>query len=104
MLQRHFGAEAVPVDSLDDALAALRAGGFDLVLINRRLEYHGSSGIECIAALKKDEKLAAVPVMLVSNLRDAQRDAMALGALSGFGKAALNEASTVERLAEVLGP
>jgi two-component system chemotaxis response regulator CheY len=103
LLQRHFGAEVVPVDSLDDAIAELRRSEFDLVLINRRLEYHGTSGLDCIAALKMDDTLAAVPVMLVSNFRDAQRDAAALGALPGFGKAALGDTTTVARLAEVLG-
>jgi two-component system chemotaxis response regulator CheY len=41
--------------------------------------------------------------MLVSNYADAQREAMSLGALPGFGKAGLNDASTNTRLQEILG-
>ena len=36
--------------------------------------------------------------MLVSNFEEAQTDAVAAGALPGFGKAAINEAETAERL------
>jgi hypothetical protein len=41
--------------------------------------------------------------MLVSNYTDAQEQATVLGALPGFGKAALRDAVTHQRLTDVLG-
>ncbi len=41
--------------------------------------------------------------MLVSNYEDAQQDAVARGALPGFGKAALRQPETRNRLAAILG-
>jgi DNA-binding response OmpR family regulator len=103
MLNRDFGAEMVGVDTFDAALAELRQRRYDLVLVNRLLNYSGASGLEFITELKRDPDLSQVPVMLVSNLRDAQREATVLGALPGFGKAALGEPTTLERLRNVLG-
>ncbi len=103
LVVRHFDVEVVGADTSSDAEAQLRQGGFHLVLVNRVFDRDGSSGVEFIAALKHDPELAQVPVMLVSNLRDAQRQAIALGALPGFGKAALAEPATLARLHEVLG-
>ena len=48
-------------------MASLRAGEFDLVLVNRVLDADGSSGLDLIRAIKADPDLANVPVMLVSN-------------------------------------
>jgi hypothetical protein len=42
--------------------------------------------------------------MLVSNYGDAQADAVAIGALRGFGKVELRDPATRDRLAEVLNP
>ena len=100
-LQHKFDADVVPADSADEAFAALRKQAFDLVLVNRMFDM-GGSGLEFIADLKADDALSGVPVMLVSDLPEAQRQAMELGAEPGFGKAALHRPETVERLAEVL--
>ena len=78
-------------------------GAFDLVLINRVLDYDGASGVALVGRIKADPGLAAVPVMLVSNYEDAQREAVAKGALPGFGKAALGQPHTLARLRAVLG-
>jgi two-component system, chemotaxis family, chemotaxis protein CheY len=102
MLQRHFDVNVVSVDTVSEAMSELRGGGLDLVLVNRRLDRDGSSGLDFVAVLKGDAELSGVPVMLVSNLHDAQRQASALGALPGFGKAALDEPATLERLRGVL--
>ncbi len=88
----------------DDALEALRTERFDLVLVNRILDRDGSSGLDLIRAIKADPELAEVPVMLVSNYGDAQADAVALGALRGFGKVELRDPATRDRIAEVLNP
>ena len=44
-----------------------------------------------------------VPVMLVSDLPEAQDAAVALGALRGFGKAQLHEPETLELIRCVTG-
>jgi two-component system chemotaxis response regulator CheY len=103
LLQRHFDAEVVNADTFADATAQLRNGAFDLVLVNRVLDRNGASGVDFVAQMKADDALAQVPVMLVSNHRDAQRDAVARGALPGFGKAALDDAATLDKLHAVLG-
>lgn len=103
LLQRHFDAKVVGVDTFDEALTELRGGKIDLVLVNRLMNHGGGSGLDFIAELKRDPGLRDVPAMLVSNLRDAQREATALGALPGFGKAALGDPATLNRLRDVLG-
>lgn len=101
-IRDRFGADVVPADSAEEAFAELQSGDYDLVLANRVFDM-GGSGLEFIARLKADDALRDVPVMLVSNYPDAQAEATALGALPGFGKAALREPDTLRRLADVLG-
>jgi two-component system chemotaxis response regulator CheY len=102
-LHATFGADVTRAHGSEDALALLRQGGFDLVLINRVFDADGASGIELLRRIKSDETAKAVPVMLVSNFPDAQEQAVAAGAVPGFGKAALNANETVARLKEYLG-
>jgi two-component system chemotaxis response regulator CheY len=102
LLQHKFDADVIPADSADEAFAELRSQLFDLVLVNRVFDM-GGSGLEFIADLKADDALVGVPVMLVSDLPEAQRQAKELGAMPGFGKAALHRPETVELLAGVLG-
>jgi CheY-like chemotaxis protein len=102
LLSREFGAEVQGSDDAGDALAQLRAGAFDLVLVNRKFDLDGSDGVELIRQIKADTTLAGVPVMLVSNYADAQAEAVAVGAAMGFGKARLTAPETRELLAAVL--
>jgi CheY-like chemotaxis protein len=95
-------AEVVPAASADEALEALRGGGFDLVLVNRVLA-DGDSGLELIRRIKATPEAAKVPVLLVSNFADAQAQAIEAGAVPGFGKSALNAPEMVARLREYLG-
>ena len=103
MLRRQFGAVVSQTDHVDDTLAALRAQPFDLVLINRKLDIDYSDGLAVLRALKSDPGLAHVPVMLVSNYADAQAEAVAAGALPGFGKAELGLEVTTAKLEKLLG-
>lgn len=103
-LQQSLGVEVEGASRADDALATLRQAPFDLVLVNRVGDADGAPGIDLIRALKSDPALSAVPVMLVSNFPDAQADAVALGALPGFGKSELTSSATAERLRAALGP
>jgi len=91
------------VDAAQDAQETekmLAQNKYDLVLINRILDADGSSGVELIKKLRA--KPNCPPVMLVSNLPDAQLQAIATGALEGFGKAVIHLPQTAEYLRQVL--
>jgi len=104
LLTTRFGAAVLPAHTGRAALELLRDGPIDLVLVNRLFDHDGSSGLDFITRLKGDASLRAVPVMLVSNHEDAQRQAVERGALPGFGKAALADPETIDRLGTILKP
>lgn len=96
---RTFGADVLPSDTQNAAIAALRdQGPFDLVLVNRIGDRDGAPGVALIQTLKTDPDLARVPVILVSNYESAQAEAQALGALPGFGKAELGSREAEQRI------
>jgi CheY-like chemotaxis protein len=97
-LKKVFGSEVEAADDAEKALSRLRQGGVALLLVNRVFDADGGSGLDLIRRVKSDPALAFVPVMLVSNYDDAQEDAVAAGAATGFGKAALDRPQTLERL------
>jgi two-component system chemotaxis response regulator CheY len=101
-LERHVNAVITGADTLGETLTELRSGAYDLVLVNRVLDADGSSGLDLIQGLKADPALASTPVMLVSNLPKAQADAIALGALPGFGKAELTAPEALARIESAL--
>jgi CheY-like chemotaxis protein len=103
LLERQFQAKLVNAATAADAVEQLRQVAFDLVLVNRVFDADGGSGVELIKQVKADSELAAVPVMMVSNYEDAQREAQAAGAVPGFGKAALGHPQTAARLRPYLG-
>src|SRR5437879_6480114 len=78
-LTRHFTAEVVPAATVEEVKDQLRQGTFDLILVNRIFDADGSSGLDMIDQLKKDNVSRAIPVMLVSNYEDAQQQAVAKG-------------------------
>jgi CheY-like chemotaxis protein len=98
VLRGAFGAEVIGADSLRQGLEQLHQERFALVLANRVLDADGSSGLELIRAIKADEHLRDVPVMLVSNYEDAQAQAVQAGATPGFGKAALGQPHMLARV------
>ncbi len=97
LITRHlrmiYGADVVGADSVGQALVSLRAGNFDLVLVNRIFDGDGTPGLDLIRAIKADHDLAGLPVMLVSNYEEAQAEAVSAGALPGFGKTDLRHNS-----------
>jgi two-component system chemotaxis response regulator CheY len=101
-LEQHFHAEVVSADSRDEALKLLRTDPFDLVLINRVLDRDHSSGLDVLRAIRADAGFVTIPVMLVSNYDDAQEQAVGLGALPGFGKAALGQPPMLARVRAAL--
>lgn len=101
MLKRHFGAETVVAHTGGEALERLARERFDLVLVNRKLDHDYSDGIEIVKRLKTDPELSRIPVMLITNYAEHQEQAVAEGALPGFGKLELAAPTTRERLAAV---
>jgi two-component system chemotaxis response regulator CheY len=101
-LTRNFDCEVVQAHGENDALAQLKSGKFDLVLVNRKLDADYSDGTEVIRKLKTDPDTASVPVMLVTNYPEHQDAAIALGAIRGFGKLEFDNPETRERIAAVL--
>lgn len=102
-LANTFGTSVEGADSFDEAVAAIKSGAYDLILVNRISDFDGSSGIELIRTLKADPDLARVPVMLVSDHTSAQSVAESEGALPGFGKSDLHTPTALERLRPLLG-
>jgi two-component system chemotaxis response regulator CheY len=98
LIEGHFEASVVPAHSAVETLSQLRGGGYDLVLVNRKLDADGSDGVDVLRAIKADPALAPLPIMLVSNYPDAQQQAEAAGAVPGFGKAQVGSPETLERL------
>ena len=103
VLRGTFAADVVTAGTIQEALSRLRQESFALVLVNRVFDLDGASGLELIRQVKNDETLNKVPIMLVSNYDDAQSEAVKAGALPGFGKGALHQPETAEKLKAVLG-
>lgn len=102
-LQRHFQAEVLQAHDGAGALATLRAGPVDLVLVNRKLDHDSSDGMDVVRLLKADPQVGQVPVMLITNYAEYQDQAVAEGAVRGFGKLDLRKPETAEILRPLLG-
>jgi len=102
LLRRHFRAEVFAVEHTEEALQRLRTDQFDLVLVNRVFHGNGQQGLDAIRRMKADPDLAAMPVMLVSNLPEYQAEALAAGAEPGFGKSQFEVQESLESLRRFL--
>jgi CheY-like chemotaxis protein len=102
-LRQSFGAAVESADTVAEALTKLRDEPFALMLVNRVFDADGSSGMDLIEALRADANLRDVPVMLVSNFEDAQKQAVSAGAVPGFGKSELGRPAMLERVRVYLG-
>ena len=103
LLETQFGAEVTQAHDATETMAKLRSVPFDLVLINRKLDADYSDGFDILQQIKADPKLAAIPVMLVTNYPEYQEQAVAAGAEPGFGKSEYSKPETHERLKKILG-
>jgi CheY-like chemotaxis protein len=101
-LTGHFDCAVVQAHGWDDARAELREGGYDLVLVNRKLDRDYSDGIDIIRRIKSDPDLAGVACMLITNYSEHQDAAEQAGALRGFGKLEYQKPETFQKLQQVL--
>lgn len=101
LLREKLEADVEAADDASEAAQQLDAGRFDLVLVNRELAMTGDSGLDVIRTLAGRPNHP--PIMLVSDRADAQQEAQSLGAIPGFGKAKLDDASTLELLRKSAG-
>lgn len=104
VFKNRLGVKVIGSSTFTEASKALCSKTFQLVLINRVLNFDGTSGIEWIRRMKADPTQSETPVMLVSNYPDAQSQAEELGALPGFGKSSLHSATVLARLRGILQP
>jgi len=103
LLTSHFDCQVEQAHSPEETLSKLRAGQYDLVTINRKLDRDYTEGVEILKAIKADEQISAVPVVLITNFPEHQDAAVALGAERGFGKLEYEEPATLEKLKAILG-
>src|SRR5689334_6338365 len=96
-----IGAAVDRSATADDALAHVAKHKYDIILVNRVLDADGSSGLEVIRDLL--DAGVSTPIMLVSDRPEAQDAAVELGAIRGFGKAALGDPDTIDLVARVAG-
>ena len=103
MLEDNFDVTVTQCHTLDEAMAAARSGECHLMLVNRKLDRDYSEGIKIIQAVRADQQLSRVPVMMITNFDEHQQLAVEAGAEYGFGKNAIHTAETLERLRKLLG-
>lgn len=82
----------------DDAALQAVAASDALLLVNRVLDgrFSAGSGVALISELANSDNPPAM--MLVSNYADAQEQAVAAGAMQGFGKGEMYQPEVVDRL------
>jgi two-component system chemotaxis response regulator CheY len=104
LLRKHFDVEILKADQSEDTFRCLQNHRVDLILINRKLDIDYSDGIDILKKLKQNETTQDIPAMLITNYPEHQQQAVALGALVGFGKLELASPETLARLKSVLQP
>jgi DNA-binding NarL/FixJ family response regulator len=101
LFREKLGATVSNASSIDEVRQCLKQDQCDIVLVNRDLAGDGSSGVELIASLMKEG--CQVPMMLVSDYPQAQDEAVACGALRGFGKTELDNPATLKLIQKAAG-
>jgi two-component system chemotaxis response regulator CheY len=99
-LIQSLGLQIEKVDIPEEAIKLLKQNKnkYCLVLVNRKIDIDYSDGIELIKKIKNDHELKEIPIMLVSNYREAQEEAIKYGAIYGFGKSELLKKETKEKI------
>ncbi len=97
-LQKKLNATVDRANSAREAMQMARQKQYSLVLVNRVFDADGTSGVGFIRQLLAEAPAARV--MLVSNYADAQKEAVAAGALPGFGKSQIHDSAAIELVRE----
>ena len=100
VLEGRLGAVVDGADSPQEAADQARRHRYQLILVNRELAHDTASGLDVVSELIAGNP--RTPVMLVSDLPEAQAAAVEQGAVPGFGKSELETVETLERLAEIV--
>ncbi len=98
LVQSQFDAVVLQTHAIQDTLDVLAQRPVDLITVNRKLDRDYSDGMEVIRAIKADPRYAEIPVMLITNYEEHQQEAIAAGAVRGFGKLSITEPATVKLL------
>jgi two-component system chemotaxis response regulator CheY len=101
VLQHELNADVTSAADADEATDLMKEDPFDLVLVNRLLAGDSSSGLDVIQAIRQLDQ--RTPVMLVSDIPEAQQSAVGLGALPGFGKTELESRETHKKILSAVG-
>lgn len=86
----HIECSIIRMNTVNQALEYLQKQKVDLVLVNRIIDSDQTDGILLVEQIKKDSTLQRIPIMLVSDLKEYQENAVELGAVLGFGKSQLD--------------
>lgn len=98
MLTENFDVAVDRVANVAEALSAMRERKYGLILVNRLIDEDRSDGLELLRQASNQERNRDTPIMMVSNLDDAQERAVHAGAVRGFGKSAVGSPGTTELL------
>ena len=101
-MQAAKGAQIIMADD-ESELKQVLDGGVDLILFNRELGYGfvDKMGVDAIKRLKAQNP--NLKTMLVSNYAEAQADAVANGALPGFGKREIGSPRVAQTIRAAMG-
>ncbi len=102
MLKSNLEANVIRAHKLHDAIEALEENEVDLILINRLLDVDGSEGMIVFRELKSNPSFETIPMMLITNFEEHQTNAIAEGAVRGFGKAAISSDESLAAIKEAL--
>jgi CheY-like chemotaxis protein len=102
ILDQNFDVIIDRAHCYDEALKMALDTPFDLILINRIMDADGTPGMDILNALKSQPSTVEVPVIIVSNYDETQNDAVASGAVRGFGKSELDASETMKTLSKFL--
>ena len=100
LVENELDAKLASADTAEDGLTRLARESFDLILVNRIIDWDGTMGVDFITAARQAN--ITTPMMLISDYADAQAQAVANGAIPGFGKSQLHDPQVAEMLRDVL--
>lgn len=96
------GGDCIDVSTVSELKTAIAEHAPALILFNRILDLDQTQSIPLIAKMKADENYKQIPMMLISNYEESQAEAVAAGALPGFGKNALEAPETAKLIKDAL--